>query len=471
MHLIIQLILFITFKLGSTIPVSNDGLDGQHEPRVSYDRISGHSESNVKVENDDKSIRKRSSSTLNVKLNKHLFPLGSTSSLSSLAVDVDGFKLVKSANDKHLSSLYQPQVNVKHSSLDHLFPSDSKDDFQIISSNTKSVQPFPPLSSSYSIISIPSTSNKVFTKIDSSTPSPAVDAKSLIEDSVDQANQLLIDLEEQIKLGINQGIEDDYEPLNIFSSSLPLSYGFKFSTSNFLFRPIFKATSVTSKLHSPTGTLDANDDIIDPPSTIDSIDTNNNNDVNDDNGGNNNKKNVNKQGTATQIQSMIDEVNRIEQNVETLITELVTNRRYVTAAVFRSLLNYLRRVRISLERLQSRMAIIGVGTSQQGVVNTISSGLSSSVSSIATSVSNSFLSEPVSGPLGGSSGGPSIATSYLEAIRVRMSRITDEIRTLIARLRLNFSSQSSPSSTVSSTLPELASSSTVPPSTTSKSKL
>lgn len=301
---------------GSTIPVSNDGLDGQHEPRVSYDRISGHSESNVKVENDDKSIRKRSSSTLNVKLNKHLFPLGSTSSLSSLAVDVDGFKLVKSSNDKHVSSLYQPQVNVKHSSLDHLFPSDSKDDFQIISSNTKSVQPFPPLSSSYSIISIPSTSNKVFTKIDSSTPSPAVDAKSLIEDSVDQANQLLIDLEEQIKLGINQGIEDDYEPLNIFSSSLPLSYGFKFSTSNFLFRPIFKATSVTSKLHSPTGTLDANDDIIDPPSTIDSIDTNNNNDVNDDNGGNNNKKNVNKQGTATQIQSMIDEVNRIEQNVE-----------------------------------------------------------------------------------------------------------------------------------------------------------
>uniref|UniRef100_T1K166 Uncharacterized protein n=1 Tax=Tetranychus urticae TaxID=32264 RepID=T1K166_TETUR len=118
----------------------------------------------------------------------------------------------------------------------------------------------------------------IFTKIDSSTPSPAVDAKSLIEDSVDQANQLLIDLEEQIKLGINQGIEDDYEPLNIFSSSLPLSYGFKFSTSNFLFRPIFKATSVTSKLHSPTGTLDANDDIIDPPSTIDSIDTNNNND-------------------------------------------------------------------------------------------------------------------------------------------------------------------------------------------------
>lgn len=251
-------------------------------------------------------------------MNKHLFPLGSTSSLSS--IDVDGFKLVKS--DKGQSSLYQPSVIMKHSTLDHLL-SDTKEDFQIISSNTKSIQPFSQQSSSY-LISIPSTASKISSKIDlpiPSTVSPADEMKSQIEDSVGQANQLLIDLEEQIKLAINQGIEDDYEPLNIFSSSsLPLSYAFKFSTSNFLFRPIFKQSSVSSKIHSPTGTLDANDDIIDPPSSIDSIDTNNDNDVNDDdsnaNSNNNNKKNVNKQGTGIQIQSMIDEVNRIEQNVE-----------------------------------------------------------------------------------------------------------------------------------------------------------
>ncbi|XP_053206658.1 uncharacterized protein LOC128390900 [Panonychus citri] len=318
---------------------------------------------------------------------------------------------------------------------------------------------------------------------------------SLIEDSFAQTTKLLIDLEEQIKLNqFSQQTEPNLLPLNIFTSahglassssssspSIPLAYALKLSTSNFLFRPLIRGSSIVSG----SVNFHHNDDLkslTDPDNlNLGSV----NYETIDENGNPDNPNSIinhnnphwygNQKQSGIQMQSMIDEVTRIEQNVEVLISELVSNRRYVTAAVFRSLLNYLRRLRISLERLQSRMAIIGVGNSPQGssLGGSISSGISSSVSSIASSVSSTFLPEQASGPLGGSSGGfnpitsgSAIASTYIESIRVRMNRITEEIRTLITRMRSSFSSTSSSSSsspTLSSSLSPLPSLDQFPP--------
>lgn len=101
-----------------------------------------------------------------------------------------------------------------------------------------------------------------------------------------------------------------------------------------------------------------------------------------------------------------------------------------------------RRVRISLERLQNRMQTIGVGSqatnlsAETAAVGSALAGSSSVVSSASSSSSSS------------SSSGTSVSTitnGYLEAIRDRIYRITDEIRQLIVRMRQTFSPTASSS--------------------------
>jgi len=110
-----------------------------------------------------------------------------------------------------------------------------------------------------------------------------------------------------------------------------------------------------------------------------------------------------------QMTALIDQVNRLAESIENTITDLVARRRYVTAAMLRSMLNYVRRVRVNLERLQNRLQ---------------------SVQAVATSGQNSpqGASPPIGIP----------GTAFFNTIRDRINRITEEIGALVSRIRGSF---------------------------------
>jgi len=110
-----------------------------------------------------------------------------------------------------------------------------------------------------------------------------------------------------------------------------------------------------------------------------------------------------------QMSALIDQVNRLAESIENTITDLVARRRYVTAAMLRSMLNYVRRVRVNLERLQNRLQ---------------------SVQAVATSGQNS--------PQGGSPPIGIPGTAFFNTIRDRINRITEEIGALVSRIRGSF---------------------------------
>jgi len=107
--------------------------------------------------------------------------------------------------------------------------------------------------------------------------------------------------------------------------------------------------------------------------------------------------------------ALIDQVNRLAESIENTITDLVARRRYVTAAMLRSVLNYVRRVRVNLERLQNRLQ---------------------SVQAVATSGLNS--------PQGASTPIGIPGTAFFNTIRDRINRITEEIGALVSRIRGSF---------------------------------
>jgi len=113
-----------------------------------------------------------------------------------------------------------------------------------------------------------------------------------------------------------------------------------------------------------------------------------------------------------QMQSLIDQVNRLAESIENTITDLVSRRRYVTAAMLRSMLNYVRRVRVNLERLQNRL---------QTVQNVATVGQQAPP---AASGSN----QPSNVP----------GTQFFNTIRDRVNRITEEIGALVSRIRGSF---------------------------------
>lgn len=102
--------------------------------------------------------------------------------------------------------------------------------------------------------------------------------------------------------------------------------------------------------------------------------------------------------------------------MQTTITDLVSRRRYVTAAMLRSMLNYVRRVQVSLERLQNRLHAIQAA---------------------ATSGQNSP----------GGTGVPNL--TFFNNIRDRINRISEEINALVSRIRGTFSPSVIPSSPTS----------------------
>lgn len=110
-----------------------------------------------------------------------------------------------------------------------------------------------------------------------------------------------------------------------------------------------------------------------------------------------------------QMSALIDQVNRLADSIENTITDLVARRRYVTAAMLRSMLNYVRRVRVNLERLQNRLQ---------------------SVQAVATSGQHSpqGATPPIGIP----------GTAFFNTIRDRINRITEEIGALVSRIRGSF---------------------------------
>jgi len=133
-----------------------------------------------------------------------------------------------------------------------------------------------------------------------------------------------------------------------------------------------------------------------------------------------------------QMTALIDQVNRLAESIENTITDLVSRRRYVTAAMLRSMLNYVRRVRVNLERLQNRLQ---------------------SVAAVATTGANA----PQQGGSGSQgSGQPGVpGSAFFITIRDRVNRITEEIGALVSRIRGSFTPGAGPTG---SPLPPLVSS-------------
>lgn len=96
-------------------------------------------------------------------------------------------------------------------------------------------------------------------------------------------------------------------------------------------------------------------------------------------------------------------------NSQNTITDLVARRRYVTAAMLRSMLNYVRRVRVNLERLQNRLQ---------------------SVQAVASVGQNQNAPPAAPAPIPG--------TAFFNTIRDRINRITEEIGALVSRIRGSF---------------------------------
>lgn len=128
-----------------------------------------------------------------------------------------------------------------------------------------------------------------------------------------------------------------------------------------------------------------------------------------------------------QLTALIDQVNRLAESIETTITDLVSRRRYVTAAMLRSMLNYVRRVRVNLERLQNRLQ---------------------SVAAVATTGANAPPNQQ------GGVGQPGVpGAAFFQTIRDRVNRITEEIGALVSRIRGSFTPGAGPAG---SSLPPLA---------------
>jgi ribosomal protein S15P/S13E len=122
---------------------------------------------------------------------------------------------------------------------------------------------------------------------------------------------------------------------------------------------------------------------------------------------------VSQQERQNQMQSLIDQVNRLAESIENTITDLVSRRRYVTAAMLRSMLNYVRRVRVNLERLQNRLqSVQAVATVQGQQAPPVGSGTN----------------QPSNVP----------GAQFFNTIRDRVNRITEEIGALVSRIRGSF---------------------------------
>jgi len=131
---------------------------------------------------------------------------------------------------------------------------------------------------------------------------------------------------------------------------------------------------------------------------------------------------------AQQLEALVNEVNGLTNSLEGTITDLVSRRRYVTAAMMRSMLNYLRRVRISLERLQNRLgALQAAATSGSG--SAASGGAAASPGA-----------EPGTGGIPGYPG-----AQFFVGIRDRINQITQEVGSLMTRIRASFSPTPVPS--------------------------
>lgn len=114
-----------------------------------------------------------------------------------------------------------------------------------------------------------------------------------------------------------------------------------------------------------------------------------------------------------QLTQMISQINGLTEQIETTVADLVARRRYVTAAMLRSMLNYVRRVRVNLERLQNRLqTVVNVATVQA-----------------APGSAGAAAVQP--------SGG--ISSGFLTTISDRVNRITEEIGSLVSRIRGSFS--------------------------------
>jgi len=113
---------------------------------------------------------------------------------------------------------------------------------------------------------------------------------------------------------------------------------------------------------------------------------------------------------VNQIQSLVEQINGLTATLEHTISDLTSHRRYVAAAMVRSLQNYVRRTRFNLERLQTRLvALQAAATSGQG---------------------NTSLPSP----------------SFFNSIKDRVNNLSEEIGNLMTRVRYTFV----PSSTTSS---------------------
>ncbi|KAI1291874.1 hypothetical protein HDE_07368 [Halotydeus destructor] len=118
---------------------------------------------------------------------------------------------------------------------------------------------------------------------------------------------------------------------------------------------------------------------------------------------------------VAQVQAMITQVTGLADTIENTITDLVSRRRYVTAAMLRSMLSYVRRVNVNLERLQNRL---------QSVANVASVGAAQ---------------QPPNPQAGGApaAGGVS-GMQFIAPIRDRVNRITEEIGSIVSRIRGSF---------------------------------
>ncbi|XP_053204763.1 uncharacterized protein LOC128394172 [Panonychus citri] len=180
-----------------------------------------------------------------------------------------------------------------------------------------------------------------------SASSSSSDISAYLAEPINQATKLLVDLEQQIKGYLNTDLKDDAA-----STLSPLSYG-----------------------------AGSEEPAIEPSST----DARQN----------------------EQIAGMVDQIEMTIHNLDQSIEDLMANRRYMTAAMMRSMRSYLRGVQNNLQRLQNRLRAL------QAVASSASA--------------------PPADDGSGTAGYPSNA--FFESLRVRVNRITTDITNLMNRMR------------------------------------
>ena len=113
-----------------------------------------------------------------------------------------------------------------------------------------------------------------------------------------------------------------------------------------------------------------------------------------------------------QITGMVDQIDQTIQNLDQSIEDLMANRRYMTAAMMRSMRSYLKGVQNNLQRLQNRLRAL---------------------QAVASSANAPPADEGAGGAGGATGAFPSNA--FFESLRVRVNRITSDITNLMNRMR------------------------------------